>query len=166
MTYIKGRLIHFFPEFCEIYIICKYAHANLPFLLTEFILIKFVTLNLASYDCVMWPLVLFAGTSYSGYEAAVYSAASSYYQQQQQQQKQAAAAAAAAAATAAWTGTTFTKKAPFQNKQLKPKQPPKPPQIHYCDVCKISCAGPQVLSLGVLPLSLMVVADSSGWLIF
>uniref|UniRef100_A0A8C8BCP1 Zinc finger RNA-binding protein n=1 Tax=Otus sunia TaxID=257818 RepID=A0A8C8BCP1_9STRI len=82
------------------------------------------------------------GTSYSGYEAAVYSAASSYYQQQQQQ-KQAVAAAAAAAATAAWTGTTFTKKAPFQNKQLKPKQPPKPPQIHYCDVCKISCAGPQ-----------------------
>lgn len=94
----------------------------------------------------MWYLFYFDlwGTSYSGYEAAVYSAASSYYQQQQQQQKQAAAAAAAAAATAAWTGTTFTKKAPFQNKQLKPKQPPKPPQIHYCDVCKISCAGPQV----------------------
>ncbi|XP_062468862.1 zinc finger RNA-binding protein isoform X2 [Pezoporus occidentalis] len=87
--------------------------------------------------------VTYSGTSYSGYEAAVYSAASSYYQQQQQQQKQAAAAAAAAAATAAWTGTTFTKKAPFQNKQMKPKQPPKPPQIHYCDVCKISCAGPQ-----------------------
>ncbi|XP_050161877.1 zinc finger RNA-binding protein-like, partial [Myiozetetes cayanensis] len=83
--------------------------------------------------------VTYSGTSYSGYEAAVYSAASSYYQQQQKQ----AVAAAAAAATAAWTGTTFTKKAPFQNKQLKPKQPPKPPQIHYCDVCKISCAGPQ-----------------------
>lgn len=81
------------------------------------------------------------GTSYSGYEAAVYSAASSYYQQQQQQQKQ---AVAAVAATAAWTGNTFTKKPPFQNKQLRPKQPPKPPQIHYCDVCKISCAGPQV----------------------
>ncbi|XP_052526538.1 zinc finger RNA-binding protein isoform X3 [Tympanuchus pallidicinctus] len=91
--------------------------------------------------------VTYSGTSYSGYEAAVYSAASSYYQQQQQQQKQAAAAAAAAAATAAWTGTTFTKKAPFQNKQMKPKQPPKPPQIHYCDVCKISCAGPQVVKL-------------------
>lgn len=81
----------------------------------------------------------------------MYSAASSYYQQQQQQQqKQAAAAAAAAAATAAWTGTTFTKKAPFQNKQLKPKQPPKPPQIHYCDVCKISCAGPQVSVLCII----------------
>ncbi|TRZ02284.1 hypothetical protein DNTS_003179 [Danionella cerebrum] len=84
--------------------------------------------------------VTYSGTSYSGYEAAVYSAASSYYQQQQQQQKQ---AAVAAAATAAWTGSTFTKKTPFQSKTLKPKQPPKPPQIHYCDVCKISCAGPQ-----------------------
>ncbi|XP_031427073.1 zinc finger RNA-binding protein [Clupea harengus] len=86
--------------------------------------------------------VTYSGTSYSGYEAAVYSAASSYYQQQQQQQQQ-KQAVAAAAATAAWTGSTFTKKMPFQNKQLKPKQPPKPPQIHYCDVCKISCAGPQ-----------------------
>ncbi|KAM4708098.1 zinc finger RNA-binding protein isoform 2-T2 [Discoglossus pictus] len=87
--------------------------------------------------------VTYSGAAYSGYEAAVYSAASSYYQQQQQQQQKQAAAAAAAAATAAWTGTNFTKKAQFQNKQLKPKQPPKPPQIHYCDVCKISCAGPQ-----------------------
>uniref|UniRef100_A0A4W4HHK9 Zinc finger RNA-binding protein n=1 Tax=Electrophorus electricus TaxID=8005 RepID=A0A4W4HHK9_ELEEL len=86
--------------------------------------------------------VTYSGTSYSGYEAAVYSAASSYYQQQQQQQQQ-KQAVAAAAATAAWTGSTFTKKTPFQNKTLKPKQPPKPPQIHYCDVCKISCAGPQ-----------------------
>uniref|UniRef100_A0A1A8HBM4 Zinc finger RNA-binding protein n=1 Tax=Nothobranchius korthausae TaxID=1143690 RepID=A0A1A8HBM4_9TELE len=82
--------------------------------------------------------VTYSGTSYSGYEAAVYSAASNYYQQQQQKQ-----AVAAAAATAAWSGNTFTKKSTFQNKQLRPKQPPKPPQIHYCDVCKISCAGPQ-----------------------
>ncbi|XP_052448411.1 zinc finger RNA-binding protein isoform X2 [Carassius gibelio] len=87
--------------------------------------------------------VTYSGTSYSGYEAAVYSAASSYYQQQQQQQQQQKQAAVAAAATAAWTGSTFTKKTPLQNKTLKPKQPPKPPQIHYCDVCKISCAGPQ-----------------------
>eukprot|EP00066_Takifugu_rubripes_P008456 XP_003974645.1 PREDICTED: zinc finger RNA-binding protein isoform X1 [Takifugu rubripes] len=85
--------------------------------------------------------VTYSGTSYSGYEAAVYSAASSYYQQQQQQQQK--QAVAAVAASAAWTGNTFTKKAPFQNKTLRPKQPPKPPQIHYCDVCKISCAGPQ-----------------------
>ncbi|XP_033829324.1 zinc finger RNA-binding protein isoform X1 [Periophthalmus magnuspinnatus] len=81
--------------------------------------------------------VTYSGTSYSGYEAAVYSAASNYYQQQQKQ------AVAAVAATSAWTGNTFTKKPSFPNKQLRPKQPPKPPQIHYCDVCKISCAGPQ-----------------------
>ncbi|XP_071011935.1 zinc finger RNA-binding protein-like isoform X1 [Oncorhynchus clarkii lewisi] len=85
--------------------------------------------------------VAYSGTSYSGYEAAVYSAASTYYQQQQQQQQK--QAVAAVAASAAWTGSSFTKKPPFQSKQLKPKQPPKPPQIHYCDVCKISCAGPQ-----------------------
>ncbi|KAJ7381549.1 hypothetical protein OS493_040535, partial [Desmophyllum pertusum] len=32
-----------------------------------------------------------------------------------------------------------------QQKQpmMKPKPPPKQPQLHYCDVCKISCAGPQ-----------------------
>ncbi|XP_034025622.1 zinc finger RNA-binding protein isoform X2 [Thalassophryne amazonica] len=83
--------------------------------------------------------VTYSGTSYSGYEAAVYSAASNYYQQQQQQKQ----AVAAVAATAAWTGNAFTKKPPFQSKHLRPKQPPKPPQIHYCDVCKISCAGPQ-----------------------
>lgn len=95
------------------------------------------------FDCgILWSWCLFSGTSYSGYEAAVYSAASSYYQQQQQQKQ----AVAAVAATAAWTGNTFTKKPPFQSKQLRPKQPPKPPQIHYCDVCKISCAGPQVSS--------------------
>ncbi|KAI9543712.1 hypothetical protein NQZ68_008759 [Dissostichus eleginoides] len=88
--------------------------------------------------------VTYSGTSYSGYEAAVYSAASNYYQQQQQQQQQQQKqAVAAVAATAAWQGNTFTKKPPFQSKQLRPKQPPKPPQIHYCDVCKISCAGPQ-----------------------
>eukprot|EP00063_Salmo_salar_P053366 XP_014028201.1 PREDICTED: zinc finger RNA-binding protein-like isoform X4 [Salmo salar] len=85
--------------------------------------------------------VTYSGTSYSGYEAAVYSAASTYYQQQQQQQQK--QAVAAVAASAAWTASSFTKKPPFQSKQLKPKQPPKPPQIHYCDVCKISCAGPQ-----------------------
>lgn len=28
-------------------------------------------------------------------------------------------------------------------KNMRPKQPPKPQQLHYCDVCKISCAGPQ-----------------------
>lgn len=33
------------------------------------------------------------------------------------------------------------------HKSQRPKQPPKPQQLHYCDVCRISCAGPQVFNL-------------------
>eukprot|EP00058_Branchiostoma_floridae_P000097 XP_002585585.1 hypothetical protein BRAFLDRAFT_133155 [Branchiostoma floridae] len=69
--------------------------------------------------------------TYSGYDAAVYSAATAYYQQQQQQK----------------TGLGWGFKNKFGQNQKKQKQPPKQPQIHYCEVCKISCAGPQVLKL-------------------
>nr|KAG5697727.1 hypothetical protein BaRGS_006249 [Batillaria attramentaria] len=62
------------------------------------------------------------------YDAAVYSAASSYYQQQQ---------------AAKAIGTWAAKKPGIQTFKPKPKGPPKTPQLHYCDVCKISCAGPQ-----------------------
>ncbi|XP_078601314.1 zinc finger RNA-binding protein-like isoform X45 [Branchiostoma floridae x Branchiostoma japonicum] len=65
--------------------------------------------------------------TYSGYDAAVYSAATAYYQQQQQQK----------------TGLGWGFKNKFGQNQKKQKQPPKQPQIHYCEVCKISCAGPQ-----------------------
>ncbi|KAK7889517.1 hypothetical protein WMY93_025077 [Mugilogobius chulae] len=41
------------------------------------------------------------------------------------------------------TGNTYKKPSFHQNKLLKPKGPPKQPQLHYCDICKISCAGPQ-----------------------
>ncbi|CAH1796957.1 unnamed protein product [Owenia fusiformis] len=64
-------------------------------------------------------------TSPTSYDAALYSAATSYYQSKQ----------------APSSTTNFTKK-PYI-KTAKPKIPPKPPQLHYCDVCKISCAGPQ-----------------------
>ncbi|XP_070194101.1 zinc finger RNA-binding protein-like isoform X2 [Littorina saxatilis] len=63
-----------------------------------------------------------------GYDAAVCSAASSYYQQQQ---------------AAKAIGTWATDKPGTQPFEAKPKDPPKTPQLHYCDVCKISCAGPQ-----------------------
>jgi len=68
------------------------------------------------------------------YEAAVYNAAAAYVQQQQQHQ----------------TRPNWKNKggggmnSMGANKQQKPKAPPKQPQIHYCDICKISCAGPQV----------------------
>ncbi|XP_055514254.1 zinc finger RNA-binding protein-like isoform X3 [Leucoraja erinacea] len=86
--------------------------------------------------------VSYSGSSYSGYEAAVYPAVTSYYQQPQ---KPPATiwTTTGTGTTSANTGSTFIKKPAFQNKQQKPKPPPKQPQLHYCDVCKISCAGPQ-----------------------
>ncbi len=71
-----------------------------------------------------------------GYDAALYSAATTYYQQQQQTK----------------TGTTWQYKGKGATTMLKTKtkQPPKPPQLHYCEVCKISCAGPQVCKILLL----------------
>uniref|UniRef100_A0A8C8HGZ6 Zinc finger RNA-binding protein n=1 Tax=Oncorhynchus tshawytscha TaxID=74940 RepID=A0A8C8HGZ6_ONCTS len=44
---------------------------------------------------------------------------------------------------AAPTVNAYKKPMFHQNKLQKPKAPPKQPQLHYCDICKISCAGPQ-----------------------
>jgi zinc finger RNA-binding protein len=66
----------------------------------------------------------------SGYDAALYSAATNFYSQQQQGKT----------GSASW----ILKKTALGNQfKPKPKGPPKAPQLHYCDVCKISCAGPQ-----------------------
>ncbi|XP_048515231.1 zinc finger RNA-binding protein isoform X3 [Athalia rosae] len=80
-----------------------------------------------------------ASTTYSGYDAALYSAATMYVAQQ-----------------SANSNTTNQKSGGWQGygrkgfgagggamKSMRPKQTPKPQQLHYCDVCKISCAGPQ-----------------------
>ncbi|XP_060523725.1 zinc finger RNA-binding protein isoform X2 [Cylas formicarius] len=78
------------------------------------------------------------------YDAALYSAATMYVAQQQQQQTAAVAAAAAAqqkpGGGGGWQGY---KKGGLGAKNMRAKAPPKPQQLHYCDVCKISCAGPQ-----------------------
>ncbi|XP_048518932.1 zinc finger RNA-binding protein isoform X1 [Dendroctonus ponderosae] len=86
--------------------------------------------------------------TYSGYDAALYSAATMYVAQQQQggvAQNVAAASqvagVAAAQKSANWQG--FKRGGAGGNKGQRPKAPPKPQQLHYCDVCKISCAGPQ-----------------------
>ncbi|CAI5799246.1 zinc finger RNA-binding protein-like isoform X2 [Podarcis lilfordi] len=39
--------------------------------------------------------------------------------------------------------SSYTKRPQYPSKPLKPKGPPKQPQLHYCEICKISCAGPQ-----------------------
>ncbi|CAH1971369.1 unnamed protein product [Acanthoscelides obtectus] len=89
-------------------------------------------------------------STYSGYDAALYSAATMYVAQQAGQTGAAAAAAAAQGGAAiaqqkvqggggGWQGY----KKGIGAKNLRAKAPPKPQQLHYCDVCKISCAGPQ-----------------------
>ena len=84
-------------------------------------------------------------TCSTGYDAALYSAASNYYNQKQQ--------------TVNTVANTWNKKegnSSFNNRKpggrggfhfggvIKKKTNPSPAQTHYCDVCKISCAGPQV----------------------
>ncbi|XP_077082097.1 zinc finger RNA-binding protein isoform X2 [Siphateles boraxobius] len=100
-----------------------------------------------------------AGLSYSSYESSGYTSAPSYFQpapcppqaplqqppppppqQTQQPPKQ--------LSTSSWSTSSpavsaYKKPAFHQNKIQKPKGPPKQPQLHYCDICKISCAGPQ-----------------------
>ncbi|XP_063906580.1 zinc finger RNA-binding protein isoform X3 [Zophobas morio] len=70
-------------------------------------------------------------TTYSGYDAALYSAATMYVAQQ---------GGAAQQKSGGWQGY---KKGGIGAKNMRTKAPPKPQQLHYCDVCKISCAGPQ-----------------------
>ncbi|EDV40737.1 uncharacterized protein Dana_GF10657, isoform D [Drosophila ananassae] len=81
------------------------------------------------------------GNNYSGYDTAIYNAASMYVAQQHQggpgqkpnggannwyQRKMGPAIPGAPAI-----------------RGMRPKAPPRPQQLHYCEVCKISCAGPQ-----------------------
>ncbi|XP_034256245.1 zinc finger RNA-binding protein isoform X2 [Thrips palmi] len=113
-----------------------------------------------------------ANATYSNYDAAVYSAATLYAAQQTTNPSGTASAtvgpvAGTGVAQGAGnvvnklqsSGTTNTmpggNTSTWQNNYRKgpvggglkrsfnPKQPPKQQQVHYCDVCKISCAGPQ-----------------------
>ncbi|XP_043190869.1 zinc finger RNA-binding protein-like isoform X2 [Amphibalanus amphitrite] len=74
-----------------------------------------------------------ANKNYSGYDAALYNAATLYVQQQ---------AHTAPKGAGTWKASRPGVGAAIGQKP-KLKQPPKPQQLHYCDVCKISCAGPQ-----------------------
>ncbi|XP_020289304.1 zinc finger RNA-binding protein isoform X2 [Pseudomyrmex gracilis] len=87
-------------------------------------------------------------------QAKTYQASSTAYQQSNPTQSAtyssgytapATPAATPSTATNSWQG--YTRKGFGAGgggmKAMRPKQPPKPQQLHYCDVCKISCAGPQ-----------------------
>ncbi|XP_064548349.1 zinc finger RNA-binding protein 2 [Drosophila montana] len=79
------------------------------------------------------------GNNYSGYDTALYNAASMYVAQQHPGQKP------NGGGNNSWyqrkMGPTIPGAVALRG--LRPKAPPRPQQLHYCEVCKISCAGPQ-----------------------
>ncbi|XP_037922384.1 zinc finger RNA-binding protein 2 isoform X1 [Hermetia illucens] len=70
-------------------------------------------------------------TTYTNYDAALYSAATMYVAQQTNK----------ANANANWQYKKPGPGAGMNKQRAKPQ--PRPQQLHYCEVCKISCAGPQ-----------------------
>ncbi|XP_034102242.1 zinc finger RNA-binding protein [Drosophila nasuta] len=83
-----------------------------------------------------------AGNSYSGYDTALYNAASMYVAQQHPGGQK---PNNGGGGNNSWyqrkMGPTIPGAAALRG--LRPKAPPRPQQLHYCEVCKISCAGPQ-----------------------
>uniref|UniRef100_A0A8C8HN59 Zinc finger RNA-binding protein n=1 Tax=Oncorhynchus tshawytscha TaxID=74940 RepID=A0A8C8HN59_ONCTS len=78
----------------------------------------------------------YSGISYSTYDSSGYTSTPSYYQPAQLPAPQPNMVTAP-------TVNAYKKPMFHQNRLQKPKGPPKQPQLHYCDICKISCAGPQ-----------------------
>jgi len=72
-----------------------------------------------------------ASVHQNAYEKVVYNAATSFLTQQSQQSK------------GTWTKTQKPQFRLHNQKGLGARGPPKPQQLHYCEVCKISCGGPQ-----------------------
>lgn len=70
--------------------------------------------------------------AYSNYDAALYSAATMYVAQQTNK---------TASTNPSSTWNNFKKQQGGNKQRMKPQ--PKPQTLHYCEVCKISCAGPQ-----------------------
>ncbi|XP_021179906.2 zinc finger RNA-binding protein isoform X2 [Fundulus heteroclitus] len=112
----------------------------------------------------------YSGMSYSSYDSIGYTSAPTptYYQpaqqtlsqpqpppQQQPQQPQPSIQPPPKQLTSSSWSTSgsnmvttpavnsYKKPAFHQNKLQRPKGPPKQSQLYYCDICKISCAGPQ-----------------------
>uniref|UniRef100_H3DDI5 Zinc finger RNA-binding protein n=1 Tax=Tetraodon nigroviridis TaxID=99883 RepID=H3DDI5_TETNG len=89
----------------------------------------------------------YSGINYSSYDSAGYTSTSTpsfHYQSAQQNLAQPQPPLNSGSHMVTAPSVNSYKKPTFhQNKLQKPKRPPKQPQLHYCDICKISCAGPQ-----------------------
>ncbi|XP_041912452.1 zinc finger RNA-binding protein isoform X1 [Alosa sapidissima] len=119
----------------------------------------------SSYSVNTTAATSYSGISYSSYESTGYISTPSYYQPaqmpppqsqpppqqplpppQQPPPKQLTSSSWSNAGSNMVTApavNSYKKPVFHQSKLQKPKGPPKQPQLHYCDICKISCAGPQ-----------------------
>lgn len=84
------------------------------------------------------------GYQTQAYEAAVYNAAAAFVHQQHHHPQP---------PRQGWKNKIGAGQQKPPMGMMKPKPPPKQPQLHYCDVCKISCAGPQVSKVLVILLT-------------
>ncbi|XP_055614471.1 zinc finger RNA-binding protein isoform X4 [Uranotaenia lowii] len=99
------------------------------------------TVNSAPKPAATAQTIAQSANSYSGYESALYSAATMYVAQQQNNKAGAGIAGHQGSGGGNWHG--YRKSGQMGMFKQRPKPPAKPQPIHYCDVCKISCAGPQ-----------------------
>src|SRR6218665_99321 len=102
------------------------------------------------YICLYIFILLFF---FSGMDTAVYSGAS--YQPKYSPSSTTPSIKLECPLNAVTTAYQNKKPYHFQNRQ---RMAPKTPQLHYCDVCKISCAGPQVLLINLCLLVTSMVS--------
>ncbi|XP_018871866.3 zinc finger RNA-binding protein 2 isoform X2 [Gorilla gorilla gorilla] len=87
----------------------------------------------------------YTAPSYPNYDASVYSAASPFYPPAQPPPPPGPPQQLPPPPTPAGSGSSprADSKPPVPSKLPRPKAGPRQLQLHYCDICKISCAGPQ-----------------------
>nr|XP_054395325.1 zinc finger RNA-binding protein 2 isoform X4 [Pongo abelii] len=87
----------------------------------------------------------YTAPSYQSYDASVYSAASPFYPPAQPPPPVGPPQQLPPPPTPAGSGSSprADSKPPLPSKLPRPKAGPRQLQLHYCDICKISCAGPQ-----------------------
>ncbi|XP_055635315.1 zinc finger RNA-binding protein isoform X2 [Toxorhynchites rutilus septentrionalis] len=102
------------------------------------------TVNAAPKSAVTAQTVAQNTNTYSGYETALYSAATMYVAQQQSTKPtNPLIPGQQGPAGGGWQGYKKGNHMGMHPYYKPRNKPPKPQPIHYCDVCKISCAGPQ-----------------------
>uniref|UniRef100_G3TLT7 Zinc finger RNA binding protein 2 n=1 Tax=Loxodonta africana TaxID=9785 RepID=G3TLT7_LOXAF len=85
----------------------------------------------------------YTGPNYPAYDVLAYSAAGPYYPPPLPSQRQPPASSSLWGASGSSPSVSPGAIGSFPTKPARARSGPKQPPVHYCEVCKISCAGPQ-----------------------